>query len=115
MRRWMMWGVAAAACMAAAAQGQSAPQASVRSDSWERPAASSSAAAGTTYASSSSATSARAGHGTFRFKDDDKTYDPRFQLSSPKHRYGRPDSICEANPTASTCRQASPPRPGQGF
>ena len=110
MRRWMMWGIAAAACAAGVVQGQSVPQASDRSDSWQRPAAASSVAYG-----SGAVASSREGHGAFRFKDDDKSYDPRFQMSSPKRRYGRPDNICEANPTASTCRQAPPPRPGQGF
>jgi hypothetical protein len=107
MRRRTIFAVTAAAMAAAMAHAQSAPQAS---DSWQRPASSSSATYG-----SSPATTARDSHSAFRFKDDDKTYDPRFKVSSPKQRYGRPDNICEANPTSSTCRQAPPPRPGQGF
>ena|GEM_PF-1835128 len=108
MRRWMMLGITAAFATATA-HAQSAPQAS---DSWERPAASSSI----TYGSNPAATS-RDSHSAFRFKDDDKTYDPRFRISSrPSSRNnGRPQSACEANPTSSTCRQAQAPRPGEGL
>ena len=109
MRRWMRFAVAAAVLLGGSAHAQAAPPAS---DSWQRPASPSST--GAAYGSSPPATS-RESHSAFRFKDDDKSYDPRFRLGSPKRRYGRPDNICEANPTSSTCRQAPPPRPGQGF
>lgn len=108
MRRWMRSTVTAAVLLAGTVHAQSAPTAS---DSWQRPASSSSA--GAAYGSRP-ATTAHESHSAFRFKDDEKA-DPRFQVTSPKRRYGRPDNICEANPTASTCRQAPPPRPGQGF
>ena len=104
MRRWMIFGISLATCMAAVAHVQSAPQAS---DSWQRPASSSSVA----YAGSPG-TPSRNGQSAFRFKDD-KAGESRFKVEGATQRSNRgPQSMCDSANAA--CKQERSLSSGQG-
>lgn len=108
MRRWMVWGTAAATCMAALAQAQSVPPAAAASDSWSRPASSSSVSYG-----SGAVLPRDQQHSSFRFKDEDKNSGVRIRADSPARYNGRPDTSCTSRPTASNCQSVGTRPPGR--
>jgi hypothetical protein len=91
---------------AGVAFGQATPPASAKSDTWAP------ASASTVSYGSSAGLPRDQQKGSFRFKDDDKSYGPRISLKTHSPDNGRAKSNCESNPTASTCRSAQAPQPG---
>lgn len=94
MRTMILSGLLA--CTALAVNAQDAAPVSSKSDSWARPAA----AASVSY--KSTAATVNTDNAKSRFKQGSEQ--PKFSVQTPLRPNGRPQTLCQQNPTASTCR-----------